>query len=44
MPPVPQPAVFSALHFGRGLIFPVLIAASVLVIVVPLPPFVLDLL
>lgn len=41
MPPTAIPSR-SLLVRGRGLIFPILIAASILVIVVPLPPLALD--
>ncbi len=41
MPPTANPPR-SLLARGRGLVFPILIAASILVIVVPLPPLALD--
>ncbi|MEX0702483.1 MAG: flagellar biosynthesis protein FlhA [Planctomycetales bacterium] len=44
MPPADSPGLRGLLARSRGLIFPLLILASVLVIIAPLPPLLLDLL
>jgi flagellar biosynthesis protein FlhA len=44
MPPQAEPGFRAAVLRSRSLIFPVLIVASVLVLIAPLPPFLMDLL
>ncbi len=44
MPPQADGGMRGAMTRSRGLIFPVLIVSSVLVLVAPLPPFLMDLL